>query len=357
MKRLLLLSSLTLLVTPMLLSGLDRGTKIAFTVAPGTTLTKTYEMKEELTLDAFDMTVNGQAPPMVPEMDMSITGTTTMEIEDTYSKVADGRPTMLTRSFETLGGEAEVAMEVQAMGNTQNEDTAMEMSSVLEGESVEFVWSDEEEAYETVLPEGSALDEEDVEGLIEDMDFRSLLPDEEVDEGDEWEVDLTTLLGVFSPGGDLKLEPDEATKPAMGGGGDMGTPGDYFNEDLEGEFIAVFDGVRKVEDVEVAVIKFTFELSNAVDITDKSRDALDDAELPEGVGEIEIESVDIEMAYEGEGTLLWNLAAGHFQSFEATGDFEVLLDQAMLIEAMGQEMSMEQTLEFSGSLTFEVSAE
>jgi hypothetical protein len=29
----------------------------------------------------------------------------------------------------------------------------------------------------------------------------------------------------------------------------------------------------------------------------------------------------------------------------------------MLIEAMGQEMSMEQTLEFSGSLTFEVSAE
>ena len=55
--------------------------------------------------------------------------------------------------------------------------------------------------------------------------------------------------------------------------------------------------------------------------------------------------------------MTWDLNAGHFHTFEATGDFEMTLDQGMVVNAMGQEMSIEQTLEFSGSLGFDVSAE
>jgi hypothetical protein len=143
----------------------------------------------------------------------------------------------------------------------------------------------------------------------------------------------------------------------LGSSSEMGSASDFFNEDVEGEFIATFDGMRKTDDGELAVIKFTFELSNAVDLTEATRASLEDAELPEGVGEMEIEHVDIEIAYEGEGELTWDLDAGHFRTFEASGDFEMLLDQGMIVNAMGQEMSIEQTLEFSGSLGYDVSAE
>ena len=359
MKRILPFAVLTLLASPLLLSGERRGTKIEFSVEPGSTITKTYETDTDLTLDNFDMTMNGQEPPMMPGMDMTVHGVTTVEIEDTYSKVADGRPTMLTRSFETLTGTSDVAMELDIMGEIQNQDMAMEMNSILEGEAVEFVWNEEEEAHDVVLPDGSALEDEDVEGLIEDMDFRILLPTEEVDEGDEWEVPPTAITSILAPGGDLKLLPAEIEEAmgGFGGGNEMGSASDYFNKDLEGEFLATFDGMRKTDDGEVAVIKFTFELSNAVDLTDMMRDSLEETELPEGVGELEVEHVDIEIAYEGEGELTWDLDAGHFRTFEASGDFEMLLDQGMLMNAMGQEMSIEQTLEFSGSLGYDVSAE
>ena len=115
--------------------------------------------------------------------------------------------------------------------------------------------------------------------------------------------------------------------------------------------------MREVGESEVAVIKFTFELSNAVDLTDQAREGMEDSDFPEGVEEIEIEHIDIEIIYEGKGELTWDLDAGHFHTFEASGDFELLLDQGMLLSAMGQEMSLEQTLELSGSLTFDVSAE
>jgi len=358
MKRILPFAALTLFAAPLLISGEGRGTKIAFSVEPGSSITKTYETETELTLDNFDMTMNGQEPPMMPGMDMTVNGVTTFEVEDTYSKVADGRPTMLTRSFDTLTGSSEVAMELDIMGEIQNQDMSMEMSSVLEGETVEFVWNEEEEAHDVVLPDGSALEEEDVEGLVEDMDYRILLPEDEVDEGDEWEVPLEALHTILAPGGDTKLIPEEMEEMGgFGGGGEMGSSSDYFNEDVEGEFTATFDGMRKTDDGEVAVIKFTFELSNAIDLTDQTRESLEDSELPEGVGEMEVEHVDIEIAYEGEGELTWNLDAGHFHTFEASGDFEMLLDQGMIINAMGQEMSIEQTMEFSGSLGFDVSAE
>jgi hypothetical protein len=292
-------------------------------------------------------------------MDMSVHGVTTLEIEDTYSKVADGRPTMLTRSFETLSGTSDMEMELDIMGEIQNQDMSMEMNSVLEGEAVEFIWNEEEEAHDVVLPDGSALEDEDVEGLIEDMDFRVLLPAEEVDEGDEWEIPLADVHSILAPGGDMKLIPEEMEEElsSLGSGSEMGSASDFFNEDVEGEFIATFDGMRKTDDGEVAVIKFTFELSNAVDLTEATRASLEDAELPEGVDEMEVEHVDLEIAYEGEGELTWDLDAGHFRTFTASGDFEMLMDQGMSISAMGQEMSIEQTLEFSGSLDYDVSAE
>lgn len=360
MKHQILFAALTLAASPLLLSGEGRGTEITFSVSSGTTLTKTFEVTTDVTMDSFDMTMNGQEPPMLPSMDLSLRNEVTMVFEDTYKGVSDGRPTSVSRTYETLSGEGESTMEMEIMGETQNEDSSAVMSSVLEGESVEFEWDEKAESYTTVLPDGSALEEDDVEGLLEDTDFRALLPDDEVSEGDEWEIDISKLQGILSPGGNLLLVPEETEDAgsAMGmGSNDMGDLNDYFNEDCEGEFTAVFDGLQKTDDGEFAAIKFTFEISNAIDITERVQESLEDSDLPEGVGEMEVEHVDLEVAYEGEGILLWDLKAGHFHSYEASGEFEMLTDQGMLIEAMGQEMAIEQTMEFSGSLTYSVSAE
>ena len=359
MKNHLLVAALALVAVPLLTSSEQRGTEIAFGVSSGTTVTKTFQITTDVTMDSFDMTMNGQEPPMMPSMDLTVRNEVTMVFEDTYSEVKDGRPTSISRTFETLSGEGESTMEMEIMGETTNEDQSVELNSALEGETVEFKWDEKDESYETVLPDGSPLEEEDVEGLLEDTDFRALLPDGEVSEGDEWEIDVSMLQGLLAPGGDTLLIPEETDdESSMGmGSNDMGDLNDYFNEDCEGEFTAVYDGMQKTDDGEFAAIKFTFEISNAVDITERVQESLEDSELPEGVGEMEVEHVDLEVAYEGEGVLLWDLKAGHFHSYEASGDFEMLTDQGMLIEAMGQEMAIEQTMEFSGSLTYSASAE
>ena len=357
MNRPLLLAALTLLTAPLLVSGEQRGTEIAFSVESGTSLSKTYVTGVEVALDDFSMTMNGQELPMTPEMVIDIHEMLEIEVEDTYSKVADGRPTLLTRSFDTLSHEMEMHMESSMNGEEiMNEDMAPEISSVLEGESVEFVWNEDEETYDIVLPDGSPLEEEDIEGLIEDMDYRALLPTEEVDEGDEWEIELGHLEGVLAAGGDFKLIPDDPEALGGAGSGDLGNLSDFFNEEVEGEFLAVFDGIREIDDVEVAVIEISFELTNVVDLTDKYRDIFKNLEFP-GVDEVDPEHVEMEITYEGEGLLIWNLKAGHFHSFETSGDFEMIQEQGMLLEVAGQEMSMEQHMEFSGTLSIEVSVE
>ena len=361
MKHQILFAALTLAASPLLISGEGRGTEIAFSVSSGTTLTKTFEITRDITLDESSTTMDGQENPMIGSMDMNIRMESTVVIEDTYEDVADGRPISLSRTFETLSGEGESAMEMEVMGETQNMDTALVMSSVLEGESVEFKWDEKAESYSIVLPDDSALEEEETEGLLEDTDFRALLPDDEVSEGDEWEIDISALQSILAPGGNTLLTPEETedadASMGMGGGNDMGDLSDFFNEDCEGEFTAIFDGMQKTDDGEFAAIKFTFEISNAIDLTEQAQEDFEGEELPEGVNEMQVEHVDIEVAYEGEGILLWDLKAGHFHSYEASGEFEQLVDTGMLIEAMGREISIEQSMEFSGSLTYSVSAE
>jgi hypothetical protein len=205
MKHQLLFAALTLTASPFLISGESRGTEIAFSVSSGTTLTKTFEVTTDVTMDSFDMTMNGQEPPMMPGMDLSIRSELTMVFEDTYEDISDGRSGSISRSFETLSGEGESAMEMEMMGEITNEEMAQVMSSVLEGESVEFKWDDKEKSYLTILPEGSTLDEDEVEGLLEDTDFRALLPDGEVGEGDEWEIEISNLQSILSPGGETLL--------------------------------------------------------------------------------------------------------------------------------------------------------
>ena len=310
-----------------------------------------------MSLDDMQMTMNGQEPPMMPEMDLTVTQVSEVEISDEYISVRAGMPLEIERTFDSLSMNSEMAMEVDMMGQVQSEEMPSTASSELEGTTVTFKWDADEEEYVIAFTDGEG-DKDLLEGLTADMDFRSLLPDGEVDVDDEWGVDISAFTAVMAPGGDLKLISEEVESGMMGMNSELGSTSDWFSEDVEGEVTATFTGTRESDDgVALAVIEITVEIENAVDMTDMVMESMDDAELPPEVQGMEIDHMDIEVAVEAEGTLMWNLEEGRAESFELSGSFEFIMDMGMAISAQGMEMEMEQVMEMSGTTTTSVTFE
>lgn len=288
---------------------------------------------------------------MMPEMEMSVSVVNEIEVTDEYVSVRDGMPRMLERTFDSLASDTEMAMEIDMMGQIQSEEVPTSASSDLEGVTVTFEWDGDEQEYVPGFSEGEG-DEELLENLMEDMDFRSLLPDGEVDVDDEWEVDLAAFTAVLAPGGDLKLVPEDMDTGMMGMNSNFGSFSDWVGDGVEGEVLATFRGTRESEDgASVGVIEVVVEIESAVDLTDMVLEAMDEAELPPEVQDMEIDHMDLEITIEAEGTLLWDLEEGRAESFELSGDFEFTMDMGMAISAQGMEMEMEQVMEMSGTMT------
>ena len=161
-----------------------------------------------MSLDDMQMTMNGQEPPMMPEMDLTVTQVSEVEISDEYISVRAGMPLEIERTFDSLSMNSEMAMEIDMMGQVQSEEMPSTASSELEGTTVTFKWDADEEEYVIAFTDGEG-DKDLLEGLTADMDFRSLLPDGEVDVDDEWGVDISAFTAVMAPGGDLKLISEE----------------------------------------------------------------------------------------------------------------------------------------------------
>jgi len=253
---------------------------------------------------------------MMPDMDMSFETAQTIVVVDEYGKTEDGKPLKLTRTYDEIATAVEIAMSIDMGGETQDQDQSVESSSELEGLTVEFTWDEEEEEYVREFPDGDG-DEELLEGLLEDMDLRALLPAGKVSKGDEWEIDPTDLIPVLAPGGDLSLEMGEEIEMTMGpspGGMDFT---EMLGDLLEGEATATFEGIREVDGLQIAVITIVVEIDSANDMTDMVADSMPDQELPEGM-EMSIDRMDIEIELEAEGTLHWDVEGGHVQGRPVT---------------------------------------
>lgn len=349
------LSLVALLASPVLLAFQPRGTAITFTVEEGSTKSKTFTNSLEMSLDDMSMLMNGQESPMMPEMDLTVTAGFELTVTDEYVKMREGGPEKLLRTYESMDQTRRTEMEMDLMGQVQTQDTSVGSESELEGSTVQFKWSGD--GYVASFPDDDG-DEELLENLAEDLDLRELLPDGEVEEGDEWKVDALALQDILTPGGDLKLIPEEADSgdSMMGMDSDMGSTSDWFSDDIEGEITATYAGMREVEGGgKVAVIKLAIEISNAVDLTEKMQEGLADAELPPEAGEMEVNSMDVALELEGEATLLWNLAAGCAHSFSMESDLTLTVDISMAVSAQGMDMEIDQTLEFSGTMNAEAS--
>lgn len=352
-----ILTFAALLTVPAALAFQPRATSISFTVAEGATKNKSFTNNLEMSLDDMSMLMNGNESPMMPDISLQVSAGFELQVTDEYVKMREGAPATLSRTYESMDQTRNSEMEMDIMGQVTSQDSSAGSESELEGSTVHFKWNSDEGDYKPSFPddEGEA---ELLEGLTEDLDFRSLLPDDEVSEGDEWKVEPIALRDILLPGGDLKLIPEESDDEAdmMGMNSDVGSANDWFTDDLEGEVLATFAGMRETEGgTKVAAITFTFEITNAVDLTESMQEGMDDADLPPEVGEMELNSVDLELELEGEGTLLWDISAGCAHSFEMESDLALLMDVSMDISAQGMDMNIEQSLEFSGTLNAEAS--
>ncbi|MBK7643079.1 MAG: hypothetical protein IPJ19_08510 [Planctomycetes bacterium] len=357
MKKTLLLASL-LLVLPALQAVRPPVAKVHFAPAEGTKLTRTLSNKSEFSLDDLTLKMNGQESPMKPEVEMTMTQSQKIVVQDEYVKMRDGAPKVLRRKYDELGSDMAVNAKIEMAGQSQDQNKSGKGKSELEGKTVVYTWDEDSKAYKTAFDPAEERSEL-LKGLQEDMDLRVLLPKEEVKEGDEWEIDVAKLASVIAPGGELKLKPEDsadAESPmGMGDMSGMSSLSDWLGDSLNGTAKGTFKGMREVGGHNYGVIAVELQLKGAKDLTDTVKGAMEKA-AQEGMT-METKSVDVEFEISGQGELLWDLEAGHAHSFEFSGPSGARLDIQMGLEVQGRSMDIEQGLELSGTITLKYTIE
>lgn len=343
--------TLAALLAPALAAALAPADKVAFHPEAGSKLTRTYAIKNNFSLDDFSMSMDGKPLPMDIEMEMDMSVALDIAVSDQFVSLAAGKPKELLRSFDKLAtaGSFSIKMPMMPDGGMEKSITG---TSELEGKTVKFTWNEDGGKYDVAYKEGEG-DAKLLEHLDEDMDLRALLPTKDVSDGDAWDIPVKSFRAILAPGGNLGIKP-KAEKgeegmgmmPGMDNFGDMAA---MLGETFDGEAKGEYKGTREVDGVTVGVIHLTLKMKSSNDMSEIVKQAI--PELPEGVGKLDIDHVDVDADIEGEGTLLWNLAAGHVQSLELTGKMKMAMETGLAISAQGRDMNMEQSMTMSGTLS------
>ena len=331
----------------------------AFHPEEGSSIERTFGTELDMQLDSYSVQVNGEdMTAMMGEFELSIRTEQEIGVTDTFASLGDGRPVKLERTFDSLEGSTVVS----SASMVGQEDQSFSSASELEGKTVVFKWNDEDEEFVVTWEDGEE-DDELLGGLTEDMDLRVLLPEEEVSKGDTWTVDLSELAALATPGGNLQLVPEEMEQ-AEGMDTDFLDDireefGEQFADLFDGECTCTFKELREDEGEQIAEITVEIEIASAANVADMLMDVIDKMSSQFGgdAPEVDIEAADINLDFDGEGTLFWNLSAGHARSFEVSGDALFSVDIAVAIEAPDGQQSIEASIEMSGSYAQKVEME
>jgi hypothetical protein len=197
----------------------------------------------------------------------------------------------LRRRYESLTGKKVDRTALMQPGGKEDSQT---LSSDLQGSTVLFTWDNATGDFKASLLDGKT--KLDLGGLDEDMDLRVFLPGKQVAQGDTWSVDASAVDELFSLGGDLGLEDEEG-----------GSFEEQLAELLEGDIEVAY---VELDDSGAAVLRIKASLDFDGEITDQR---------------IGGTAMKVNGHINMRGNLLWNVKAGHFQSFE----LEVEMDLAM----------------------------
>ena len=327
--------------------GADR---VRFAPAEGLSLEKSFVLSTDLVMDEMRMLMNGEPPPMDMDMEMSGNTTLTVQVVDTYVKLADGRPGKLAREYASLGSASAMEMTMPMMGEQKMDATG---SSELTGKTVHFTWDAESSSFEPSFPEGQEADLALLEDLAEDLDLRDFLPAGDVEVDESWDIDPPAVLALVAPGGDLKITPDNAELAEMSMGSMGGDLSQMFGE-VKGSVKASFKGFREESGVKLAVIALEIDVESSSEMTEMIREQVSKQEIPGG--EMEVESADAELTLKGSGELLFDAAAGHFRSLNLSFESTQIVDTVMNMTMAGTEMKLEQGMDFSSTMSLQASA-
>ena len=142
---------------------------------------------------------------------------------DQYRKLGDGRPLVLQRRFEQIGGSSAGV-------------------SPLQGTSVVYTWVPEEAAYGKYY-DALESSEAALRDLAEDLDLRALLPRGAVATGESWSVPAAQLRDVLAPLGFLGVT-------------------DYLGE-LQGECKLALAAVGERQGRSIATVELALKIQNA----------------------------------------------------------------------------------------------
>lgn len=320
------------------------GPELAFAPRDGAELVESFEHSWSLELvdQEVVVTFDGEdAEQELPDVELVLSSEETVSFTTEYVDVEDGRARRVHRTYDALSSRTSRC----ATGPDGEEHCAEnEGASELEGTSVDFEWDADEESYSrSFAADDDEADQDLLAGLEADHVLAVLLPDFDVEEGDEWEVDALAFRRISSPGGDLAIleEDDDPEEDAEFR--------EQFYDNLEGTVTVRHGGTRTVgaAETEVVVLEVAFELETW---TERERDL--DLEDAEGT-----RFERLEFAFDLEGEVRWDTEAGHARSLRLGGDMGLSVEENRTVESEQGEVVVRSTQEFEGEVTYRTDVE
>ena len=325
--------------------------ELPYTPEEGAAVTRTFREKTELSIDSAVRSMGGEREEE-ENLEVEVRLERETVLVDEPLEIGNGRIEAFVRTVE----DASSLTYVHSLEDGRNEmEGEAEGASRLAGARVLFTWDEEEGEYEIAFEDDeSGGDDELLAGLVAETDLSFLLPEGEVSEGDEWDIEAEALAALIRPGGDLALELEtDSDEPDL-----QPVILCYFSclaecgEDIEGEVGLEYEGMKETDDGDFAAIALNLEISSSRDVLEAM------SELSEALGIdrsqfAEMDAMDVDHAFEAEGTLLWDVEAGHAHSLSIEGTLETTFSAEA--SRGGMDMSME--LVFSGTTEITVEVE
>lgn len=310
----------------------------------------TFSFRESASMTEMQLTQNGEEMPDMMQMEQDRGSTRNGSFIDTTLKVEDGQRLSFDRQYVDL--EQVNSMSFSGpMGDDQSND--FELSSSLNGLRVRFDL--EEDEFKASYADEEEGEDEWLEGLEAELPWAAFIPEGEVEVGDSWELDAASFMQAIDFGGDLVFTDGSDDSRA----GMMEPPSGDDDVEYEGSITAKLTALEDIDGVSHAVISLVIDISSVHDLTEFMAEmaANPPEDVPAGMVMPDIDLMEIETALSGEGTLSWNLAAGHLESLSVEYDTEVIETVVLSVEMGPDVMEMEQAMTFEGETSFTVEVE
>lgn len=329
-----LLSTVSLtLLTP--LTAPDLG----FRASEGLSLHVSIEESAELALtdEEVTITVDGeeQETGERPDIELTMTLTEGTSFVDTYARVEDGSAGVVRRRFESIRGEW--AQEISGLEDMEGPEP-MELGSALEELTVVFTRNEDDE-WDAAFDEGEDGDADLLEELENNTDLTFLLPGEEVEAGESWELEAEAFRRLLNLSGDLSIKPVDGDEEP-----DDGLEREWDVEEFTAELEELSD--------DTATIALKVEAS-------RSRSGeMPPPELPEGFeGEPPTITLDETLTWELEGKLVWNVAAARAESLRLEGSLSREMERHQDMEGPMGSVSIVHLQVFEGDYEITITLE